>query len=452
MMNYSSSYTRPAYRLSTDQKRLPLPLTLLLLAHALEPSNLLSVKVSNFSVTIFEILLLFCLVTTVFESRGINYLARKASPVRARPYVRSVLLLIALTLLVFIVGLLFVPIDNLYYDLRLILNLAEHAVLVALLAHHLKTPEQIRAALLLVLWSALAAAAMTIVQAQGWLDFGFETTFRQGGSGWRVAGLVFGTRGLDNAVMIYGALFLMALPIVLMTGKGGTRTVVQGAQAVLLALAILVIASRSVWLSAVLQALLGLILWASFATRKPRPILIVLVALGVVGALAYWGPGLFAQLVAIRSYSVDARTDVYLYGLNALLQSVPTILFGAGKGGIFAGTASVVHNLFLDVLFSKGAIAFLLVLIMFTKIAINLAQSYRSALTLSKGHKDLALTGAVLLLILFGMLVHGMGAPTFGAKPLWSSIGIIVAYITATRQQAITGQNSVNSSGALRGK
>jgi hypothetical protein len=394
---------RVSSRLSLDRGLLLLFLFLL----PIDATQYLRFEVYGYQVSILD-LLLVALLFLVFLTSAIRGLALGRFP-------RAVLARLGLALLLSLVSLLYIPSGLMGYDVKMTLNFVEFAVLIFVCAYQIDDFRFLRQCTLAVLLGCSIVAVLTLLKS-----YGFDLPgYQRASARFHVGPFLVGVSGLTHHV----AMLIGALPIALGDAVLSSRAVRAGLS-LLLGFALFIGYARGVWLgAAVALAVHVFLLWRRTRSSGLQALgaLSLLVCLGV---LLVEGPELYRTLVDLRPGTVKVRVAGYLTSVDLATESPLTFLFGAGKGRFaMVFGEGVPHNVFLELLVSKGILT-LLVLVSLVGLLIRaLVPLLGAAASPVRAYAEMG------LVTLAGMITEGCFAPITNSLYFWVEIALVTAFV-----------------------
>lgn len=382
----------------------------------IDGTEYLSFYIGPFHISILDLLLvlIFYLVFPEETLRGFKF----------HPFIQTLSVLFIMLAVISSISLVYIPVENISYDIKITLNFIEFLVLILLLSMMLKDIQYLKKVLAVLIVSVSLVNVLTLVKAFG---SPIPGTVRM--SSTIFGPFLIGTLAILEGYLSFSCLVLGTFPFLMVRGIFNRRTT----RIILIALYIIasILAySRSLWIALLVQMIVSLMLFQTLETRLNKKVAMGVVFACILMALGIFAEDLYTNLIKIRPGTVSLRVVGYFTGLDMALSNPRDFLFGTGKGRFFSvmEEEQVPHNFLLDLFISKGIIVIILMGLVFYIIVKKLVRIVR----MSPGYEgEEKKKFAVLFLIsLSGLFTEGMFSPLINSFIFWTMIAITCSFLS----------------------
>ncbi len=322
-----------------------------------------------------------------------------------------------------LVSLSYIHSEYVSYDIKISLSMLEFTVLIFITVQIINDMNFLEKVMKTLCLSVFIISFLAFIKSLGFDVPGYVRT-----ASMKMGPFSLGVLGGMNGMMHFAVLILATLPFVLKGVMFKSQTVRLIFSAFYLLASILSL-SRSLWISLTVQIIL-FIWFLSIFTKKPHmKLMVLIVLLSTVLTLTIYMKDIFESLINIRQATYTSRLEYVYLGIKMITSNPLYFLFGAGKGSFYniAGGA-IAHNLFLDLLISKGFVTTLIITLFLYEIVVQLFKIIKK--TKIEVSPKIKIYSSLFLIALAGMLTEGQSAPITNLIMFWTVVAIICSFIS----------------------
>jgi hypothetical protein len=354
--------------------------------------------------------------------------------IRMSPLIQKLCLILFIAMAISTISFLYVQRTG--YDLKITLNILEFASLIIVVAWVVADEKLLQKILLVILISVLFVSASGILKSLGMnIPGGVRTTRSHFGP------FLIGVTGMTFRGMSYSTLVLIAFPI--SVNKTIIKSnLVRWISGAIIILASIISYSRNLWVSLFIQAAILLFHYHAFVKNKASKVLVT----SIIGMLLTFAllnvDKVFGFLYDIRPTTVHQRFEGYLSGIKLAAADPLSLFFGAGieKFLVESEEDVVPHNMFIDLLLSKGILVVALIIVFIYILVNRLLKALHNSTSVDQRNYSM-----LFLVALSGYLVFSMFAPLFNSLTFWTVIAFSAAYISIGKHNiSLVKRNHVN--------
>jgi hypothetical protein len=393
---------------------------ILLLFVALLPvsgTDYLQLPVSIAHVSILDFILLGLAYFAFMEQAIIKEITFKA-------FIKNNVILLSCAAVISCISLFYI--QNLDYDIKLTLNLFRFILLILLIAWTVRDSTFFLKLVLAVCISVFIISAAGVLKSLGMdLPGGVRTSRIYMGP------FMIGVTGITARGMSYSTLAIFAFPF-LLSAVVIRKRIIRWLFLSVIVLAAVISFSRGLWIAIAVEFFIYLFFSRKITSSHLKRYVISASIVAFLFVSAYKTEKIYNYLFEIRPQTVNERIEGYTAGFDMVTSNSLYLLFGAGKGEFVEESAehAVPHNMFIDLLVSKGIIVTLLLAVFYYFIAKNLFYLFKR----KDGDVFSREISLMFIDVLIGFLVFGMVAPLFNSLVFWTAISFMCSYIALTVQ------------------
>lgn len=372
----------------------------------------LAFNVGGLHVTILDVILLILLYLVLSK----QFVAREYPG----KYIYYICICLVIAFPFSIISFIYLPHDNIMYDIKISLVLFEFSALIYITADVIKNLEFLNKVIHTFVLSCLLVSIATILKSIGLPIYGSSRVLTS-----TIGPFTLGHIGIMHQALGLSIMICVALPFVINYYLNRRNINILLVFFIIL-MATLITYSRGLWIAVGFQIYiyLALIMFCHNDILKRFTVGLILFVITICTLLT--GPAIYSLLSQLREATVIGRMEGYFDGINLLVSNPIFFVFGAGKGHfvtVYGDGTTMVHNFILDLLVSKGILTVIAVIAAFFIIAKRFQQNFQRNIV---NYNDISLA---YISAFAGLFIMGLSAPFFTSIHFWTFFAITCAYL-----------------------